>query len=92
MEEPRAVPVSYFFRGYNLSMEVMRRITKDCKQRCQSKGLYVIVCAADGEFCQIMVRGNQGNPLSQYQLSKDVWNKVFKLTKLEIMSQFELAS
>ena len=35
IEEPHAVPVSFFFRGYSLSMEVMRRITKECKQRCQ---------------------------------------------------------
>ena len=89
MEEPHAVPVSFFFRGYSLSMEVMRRITKECKQRCQSKGLDVVVCAADGEFSQLMVRGNSGNPLTQYQLSKDVWNEVCKLTKLEIVSRFE---
>lgn len=89
-EEPHAIPVTYFFRGYSLSMDVTRKITQDCKQRCKSQGLDIVVLAADGEFNQLMVRGNNGNPLTQHQLSKDIWSEVSKLSKQNILLKFEL--
>lgn len=70
-------------------MDIMRNITRECVKRCRSKGLDVVVCAADGEFYPLMVRGNEGNPLTQLQLSKDVWLQVSKMSKLEMLTRLK---
>ncbi|XP_053406396.1 uncharacterized protein LOC128559213 [Mercenaria mercenaria] len=86
-EEPHAVPVTYFYRGHSLSMDIMRKITESCKDVCRSNGLDIVASAADGEFTPIIVRGRQGNPLTQHQLAKDVWKEVCLLTKSEILKR-----
>ncbi|XP_045178040.2 uncharacterized protein LOC123538138 [Mercenaria mercenaria] len=87
-EQPHAIPVLYFYRGYSLSMDITRKITETCKTACRSNGLDVIVSAADGEFTPLIVRGRDGNPLTQHQLAKDVWKETGKMTKLDMIKDF----
>jgi hypothetical protein len=87
-EQPHAIPVLYFYRGYSLSMETTRKINEKCKAACRDEGLDVIVTAADGEFNTIMVRGRDNKPLTQHQLSKDVWKDVCKFSKSQIIQVF----
>lgn len=42
-EEPHAVPVMFFFRGYSLSMDIFRKIHEQCKKACLRNGIDVIV-------------------------------------------------
>ena len=87
-EKPHAIPVLYFYRGYSLNMEITRQINEKCKTACRSHGLDVIVTAADGEFNPIIVRGKDNQPLTQHQLSKDIWKEVSKCTKKQIVNAF----
>lgn len=91
-EEPHAIPIAYFLRGYSLSMDVFRSITEECKDKCLEKDIDVIVSAADGEFLPLIVRGRKGNPLTQHQLSKDVWTEVSKLSKHQILQKLKDAT
>lgn len=87
-EQPHAIPILYFYRGYSLSMDTTRKINEKCKIACRNAGLDVIVTAADGEFNTIMVRGKDKSPLTQHQLSKDVWKDVCKYSKSQIIQLF----
>ena len=87
-EEPHAVPILYFFRGYSLSMGIARQIMDYCKQKCLDKGLDVVVSSSDGEFLPLMVRSKRGTPLTLHQLNKAVWTEVCKLQKTEIVQIF----
>lgn len=86
-EEPHAVPAMYFFRGYSLSMETMRKLIDDCKAECKMQD--VIVSSADGEFYPIIVRDKNGRPFTKFQLSKDLWNEVSKLKNNELLTNLE---
>lgn len=84
-EQPHAIPVLFFYRGYSMSMDITRQITETCKAACRSEGLDVVACAADGEFIPLIVRGRNGNPLTQHRLSKDIWKEVCQMTKSQII-------
>ena len=84
-EEPHAVPILYFYRGYSLSMEIIRKITDYCKDICHNKGIDVVATASDGEFIQLMNKDKNGNPLTLYELSKKLWSSVCKFQKSEIV-------
>lgn len=86
-EEPHAVPAMYFFRGYSLSMETMRKLIDDCKAEFKMQD--VIVSSADREFYPIIVRDKNGRPLTKFQLSKDLWNEVSKLKNNELLTNLE---
>ena len=86
-EQPHAIPILYFFRGHSLSVDV-RKITESCKEECRSSGLDLVVTAADGEFTQLIVRGHDGSPLTQHQLTKDVWKEAGQMTKNAILDVF----
>ncbi|CAG2187247.1 unnamed protein product [Mytilus edulis] len=73
-------------------MDVFRSITEECKDKCLEKDIDVIVSAADGEFLPLIVRGRKGNPLTQHQLSKDVWTEVSKLSKHQILQKLKDAT
>ena len=84
-EQPQAIPVLYFYRGYILSMETTKQITEMCKTACRETGLDVRVTAADGEFNSIMVRGGNNRPLTQHQLSKDIWDDLGSMIKCDMI-------
>ena len=88
-EEPHAIPVAYFFRGYSLSMDIFREILEVCKEKCIASDIDVIVSAADGEIIPLIVRGKKGNPLTQLQLSKDIWAETSKLSKQEMLKRLK---
>lgn len=88
-EEPHAVPAMYFFRGYSLSMDIMRQLLEACKKECKHHALDVSVCSADGEFYNLMVNGKDGQPLTEHQLSKEVWTEVIRLKKNQIISNLK---
>ena len=85
-EEPHAVPVLFFFRGYSLSMDIARKILEFWKNACEKQGLDVVASSSDGKFLPLMVRGRNGNPLTLHQLSKSVWMEACKLQKSEIVT------
>ena len=86
-EEPHAVPVLYFYRGYSLSMPIIRKITEYCKRQCKKNGIDIVITCSDGEFLPLMVNDKNSNPLTLLQLSKHVWKKVCKLQKSEIVRE-----
>jgi hypothetical protein len=86
-EGPHAVPVLYFYRGYSLPINTTRNITEKLKETCRSHGLDIVASAADGEFAPMIVRGRDGNPLTQHQLSKDVWKEVGQMSKSAIIKE-----
>ena len=86
-EQPHAVPVLYFYRGYSLPMKIVRKLTDYCKAECKKKGIDIVITCSDGEFLPLMVHDKDGNPLTMLQLSKKVWGDVCKLQKSDIVKR-----
>ena len=87
-EEPHAVPIMYFFRGYSLSMDIMRKLLDSCKEACERHNLDIRVCSSDGEFVNLMVKDKNGKPRTLNQLSKDLWAEANSMKKNEIIEKF----
>ena len=46
-----------------------------------------MITCSDGEFLPLMVHDKNGNPLTLFQLSKQLWTAVGKLLKSEIVKE-----
>jgi hypothetical protein len=89
-EEDRAhsVPVCWFPKGGSLDTSTMRKIVECVMNSCKEKGLYVPALSFDGQWHCIAIRDETEAPLTTLQLQKDVWNKVEKKSKRDIITEF----
>ncbi|CAG2194451.1 unnamed protein product [Mytilus edulis] len=85
-ETGHAQPIGYFLRGYSLSTDVMRNIAEDFMQACFVNGIHVPVQTFDGQWINLVVRDQQGNPQTKLQLQVDVWKEVKRMPK-KILSE-----
>ena len=86
-DQLHSVPIAYGLKGYSLSCSVLRKMTEMVLGECFKKGLYTQVCSFDGQWSALVVRDRNNNPLTVLQLQKDVFTKVKKMPKSEILSK-----
>ena len=84
-ELPHSCPIAYGFTGYSFTTDQAANILKEIRQKCNERGLNVLVQCFDGAFAKLAVRGEDGKPLTMLQLSKDVWSSACSLTKQSIV-------
>ena len=89
-ELPNSVPIAYGLKDYKFSAEAMRKACNYVLGECARRGLKIPLLAFDGQWCSLMVRDSEGEPLTQLQLQKDVWNSVAKLKKNQIIDKLTL--
>ncbi|CAC5399185.1 unnamed protein product [Mytilus coruscus] len=65
-----AVPIAFALKGYSVSTNIMRKMLKDVFIRCFEKELYVPVISFDGQWYNLCVRSNTGEPMTLLQLQK----------------------
>ena len=78
--------IGYFLRGYSLATATMRRIREKFRKACHDRGIYVPMSCSDGEWHSLMTSDDAGVPLTEHQLSKQVWSQVMKLKKNELIT------
>jgi hypothetical protein len=81
----RSAPVCWFPKGYSLDTETMVRILETVLCVCQSYGLHIPAISYDGQWHNICVRDLSGEPLTVLQLQKDIWKRVERMPKSEIL-------
>ncbi|XP_071172850.1 uncharacterized protein [Mytilus edulis] len=86
-ETGHAQPIGYFLRGYSVSTDVMRNIAEDFMQACFVNGIHVPVQTFDGQWINLVVRDQQGNPQTKLQLQDDVWKEVKRMPKKVIVRE-----
>ena len=83
--------MAYGFTGYSFTTQQTSDILKEVRQCCKEYGLNVVVQCFDGAFAKLAVRGNDNEPLTLLQLSKDIWMEVCSMAKQEIVKKISLA-
>ena len=89
-ELPNSVPIAYGLKDYKFSTEALRKACNHVLGECAKRGLKVALLAFDGQWYSLMVRDSEGEPLTQLQLQKDVWNSVAKLKKTQTVDKIKL--
>ncbi|KAL5011712.1 hypothetical protein ScPMuIL_010263 [Solemya velum] len=74
------VPIAYGLKGYSLPTDTLRNMLEFVLSECVKSGLYVPVCSFDGQWARLTVRDRNNSPLTLFQLQKDVYQEVRKLT------------
>lgn len=76
-----AVPIQYGLSGYSLHMSSVRKMLSKAVSACILRQLNVRVVAFDGQFLEIAVEDDNGQPLTVCRFMKKYWSGVLKLTK-----------
>ena len=84
-EIPCSVPIAYGLKDYKLTSSAMRQATNYVLSKLSEKGIRVCSFSTDGQWINLMVRDASGKPLTLLQLQKDVWSKVQKISKPDLV-------
>lgn len=87
-EIPCSVPLAYGLKDYKLTSTAMRAATYYVLEKLSERGIRVCSFSTDGQWINLMVRDANCKPLTPLQLQKDVWTKVQKISKQELVKQF----
>ena len=90
LEIPCSLPIAYGLKDYKLTNQAFRCATEEILKECRKRGIRVFSFATDGQWIQTMVRDGTKRPLTIYELQKDVWSDVQKLTKAELVRKIAL--
>ena len=82
LEVPCSVPKACGLKDYRLSPAALRDATDEVLEVCHQKGFHIRSLSTDGQWIQLMTRDSEHRPMTVFQLQKDVWSKVKKMSKL----------
>lgn len=83
-EIPCSVPITHGPKDYKLSSEAMHQATLHVLSECKERNLKVDSFSTDRQWINLMTRDGKGNPTTIYQLQKDLWKEVKKISKQEL--------
>jgi hypothetical protein len=86
-ELPCSVPIAFGLKDYRLTSAAMRKATEHVIDQCQKRNIRIDSLSTDGQWIQLMHRDSEGNPLTVYQLQKDVWKAVKSMAKANLVKQ-----
>lgn len=82
MEVENSFPIAYAMKGPSLSSDAFREMTEHVMKECQSRyGITIGVTTADGQWHRFGIRDKNDNPLTKYQLQRDVYAYVRRKPK-----------
>ena len=84
-EIPCSIPIAFGLKDYKLTASAMRQATEFVLEECQKRRIRIDSLSADGQWILLMNRDEFGRPSTIYQLQKDVWQSVRKMSKAEIV-------
>ncbi|KAH3754241.1 hypothetical protein DPMN_188905 [Dreissena polymorpha] len=85
----RCSPIAWFLKGYSLDCETMRFIAEEVHTRCTQTGINVPCQSFDGQWHPLDVRSLDGQPLTAFQLQKDLWKRVEKMSKSALLVELK---
>ena len=76
-------------KGPSLNNEVFRQMTDYVISECEQKELSICVTSADGQWHKYGVRDSDNEPLTKYQLQRDIYGKVKRQQKNDILKSLK---
>ena len=83
---------SYMLSGYSLPCRIMRKIDNKVYLSCFFAGANICCFAYDGQWHNLMARGLDDKPHTQYQLLQETWNEVTSLKRQEIIRRISFVN
>jgi hypothetical protein len=85
----RCSPVGWFTKGYSLDALTMRKIAENVHTQCTESGIHVPCQSFDGQWHTLVVRDVEGEPLTIFQLQKDIWRRVEQRSKKDLIDEIK---
>ena len=86
-EKPNQIPIAYALKGHSLTCDVLQQMIDQVHDQCMEHGIKIVTNAIDGQWSQLTTRSTDGEPLTQLQYQKDVWNLYHKNNKTTLLQK-----
>ena len=87
-EQPHHLPVAYAMKGASIKVNTVKTMVSDVRKKCEESGVKIMCESYDGQWYPLVVRDDQGSPLTKLQMQKDVWKEALALPKPKLMQFF----
>ena len=82
-----AHPIAYALKGSSMSNECFKQMVQHVITACEEHDLNVLATSSDGQWHRFGVRNWTDEPLTIYQLQKDMWNEEKAKPKSTVLSE-----
>ena len=76
-----SLPLAYALKGNSLNNAQLRYLINKCRNILKERNITVLVECYDGQWHKTVVYNQDGEPLTQMGVARDVWNTVCWLSK-----------
>ena len=84
-----ALPIAYCMKGYSLDVKTMHKLVDIICDHLKRENIDILSKSMDGQWINLITKGHNTQLLTKLQLVKNVWNKLGRITKDNLLKQID---
>ena len=91
-DRPSSVPIAYALKGKSLKTSVCRSMMNKVRNVLNDNKIQILVEAYDGQWANLVFRGQNNEPLTLFELQRDVWISFATMSKDNLLKFIDSVS
>ena len=91
-DKPSAVPIAYALKGKSLKTSVCRSMMNEVRNVLNENKIKILVEAYDGQWANLVFRGQNNEPLTLFELQHNVWISFATMSKDNLLKFIDSVS
>ena len=83
---PCHLPIAYALKGNSLQIQTMQQMIEHLRDHCDNFNIGVLCEIYEGQFLNLILRGESGQPLTKIKFMKNIYNECKKLSKEQLLT------
>ena len=84
-----ALPIAYSMKGYSLDVKTMHKLVNIICDHLKREYIDILSKSMDGQWINLITKGHNNQPLTKLQFIKNVWNKLDRIIKDNLLKQID---
>ena len=91
-DKPSSIPIAYALKGKSLKTSVCRSMMNQVRNVLNDNKIQILVEAYDGQWANLVFRGQNNEPLTLFELQRDVWLTFATMSKDNLLKFIDSVS
>ena len=91
-DKPSSVPIAYALKGRSIRNSTGRKMINLVRDRLKANNTNVLCEAVDGQWSGLVFRNENSEPLTLFELQRDIWTKFKKMSKDKLLDYINTMS
>ena len=91
-DRPSSIPIAYALKGKSLKTSVCRSMMNQVQNVLNDNKIQILVEAYDGQWANLVFRGQNNEPLTLFELQRDVWLTFATMSKDNLLKFIDSVS